>query len=278
MTQAKHPFDAGPTGEPFGTLAGDYPGPEAYPPQIFRVEWGPIFHRGRLDASAKVLVIGQDPGQHESIARRCMVGEAGQRAQGFLSKLGITNSYVIINAYSYSVYGQPSRTEVKRVEPAIAPYRERWLDALLLDTPVQAVIAFGELAARAFSDWHGDPPAKRPDLVVKKLYHPTYPEGSTRQQPDKKPEATKKMLAQWNQALTELHDVLTDPDVDVTLTLYDEQFKDSEKVAIPEADMPAGTPPWMRSLKTWANRTGADTEEKRATVQVKIPTAERIWH
>jgi hypothetical protein len=278
MTPAKHPFDPGPTGDPFGTLASEYPGPEAYPPENFRVEWGPIFHRGRLDGSAKVLVIGQDPGQHESIARRCMVGEAGQRAQGFLSKLGITESYVIINAYLYSVYGQPSRAEVAAVEPHIAPYRERWLDALLLDAPVQAVVAFGELAARAFSDWQGDPPGKRPDLIVKKLFHPTYPEGSTRQHPEKKPEATKKMLAQWNQALTQLHGALTDPDVDVTLALYAEQFKDSEKVAIPEADMPAGAPPWMRSLNTWAQRLGADAEEKRATVEVKIPTAERIWH
>jgi hypothetical protein len=206
-----------------------------------------------------------------------MVGEAGQRVQGFLAKLGITESYVIVNAYLYSVYGQPSRKEAAAVEPAIAPYRERWLDALLLDSSVQAVIAFGDLATRAFSDWQGDGPGKRPDLVVKKLFHPTYPEGSTRQHPERKPEATKKMLTQWNQALTELHDALTDPDVDVTPALYGEDFKDSEKVAIPEADMPAGAPPWMRSLNTWAKRTGADAEEKRATVEVKIPTAERVW-
>jgi hypothetical protein len=278
MTPVEHPFDPGPAGEPFATLAGDYPGADAYPPETFRVEWGPIFHRGRLDASAKVLVIGQDPGQHESVARRCMVGEAGQRAQGFLAKLGITESYVIINAYLYSVYGQPSHAEVTRVEPAIAPYRERWLDALLLHTPVQAVIAFGDLAGRAFSAWQGKPAAKRPDLIVKKLFHPTYPEGSTRQHPEKTPEATKKMLVQWNKALTELHDVLTDPDVDVTLTPYGERFEDAEMVAIPEVDMPAGTPPWMRSLETWAIRAGADAEERRATVEVKIPPAERVWH
>lgn len=278
MTAAAHPFDPGPSDEPFNSLAADYPGAEAYPAKSFRVEWGPIFHRGRLDGSAKLLVIGQDPGQHESIARRCMVGEAGQRAQGFLAKLGITESYVIVNAYLYSVYGQPSRAEVAAIEPDIAPYRERWLDALLLDSQVQVVVAFGDLAAQAFGRWQGDPAAKRPDLVVKKLFHPTYPEGSTRQHPEKKAEATKKMLAQWDQGLTELHGELTGPDVDVPLVLYGEQFKDSEKVAIPESDMPVGAPPWMRSLTTWAKRTGPDAETKRATVEVLIPLAERVWH
>jgi hypothetical protein len=33
-----------------------------YPPSQFRVEWGPIFHRGRLDGSVRVFVIGQEPG------------------------------------------------------------------------------------------------------------------------------------------------------------------------------------------------------------------------
>ncbi len=34
-------------------------------PDQFRVEWGPIFLRGRLDGPARVLVIGRDPAQHE---------------------------------------------------------------------------------------------------------------------------------------------------------------------------------------------------------------------
>ena len=83
MSQA---FDPGPVSEPFATLARNYPGPHTYDPDRFRVEWGPIFHRGRLDGSARILVLGQDRGQHESIAHRCLVGEAGQRVQGFLWK------------------------------------------------------------------------------------------------------------------------------------------------------------------------------------------------
>ena len=46
---------------PFDALVADYPGEETYPAADFRTEWGPIFHRGRLDGSARVLVLGQDP-------------------------------------------------------------------------------------------------------------------------------------------------------------------------------------------------------------------------
>src|SRR5688500_16819362 len=122
-----HPFDPGYFAEPFTALASEYPGDEVYPPSQFRVEWRPTFHRGRLDGSARVLVIGQDPAQHESVICRILVGEAGRRVQGFLAKLGITHSYVFINAYLYSVYGSV-RAKTRRAPPLLA-YRNRWLDA-----------------------------------------------------------------------------------------------------------------------------------------------------
>ena len=84
-----HDFDSGYGNEPFRALCADFPDEKVYPPADFRTEWGPIFHRGRLDGSARVLILGQDPAQHESISRRILVGEAGQRIQGFLAKLGI---------------------------------------------------------------------------------------------------------------------------------------------------------------------------------------------
>ena len=82
---------------------------------------GPIFHRGRLDGSARVLVIGQDPAQHETIVRRILVGEAGRRLQGFLAKLGVTRSYVLINTFLYSVYG--SVKAATRRSAALVDYR-----------------------------------------------------------------------------------------------------------------------------------------------------------
>ena len=131
---------------PYDALVASYPGTDVYPAADFRVEWGPIFHRGRLDGSAVLLVVGQDPAAHESAARRILVGVAGQRAQGLLSKLGITRSYVMVNTFLYSVYGQAGGSRHDR-DPAIAAYRHRWLDAIVAQNHIDAVITLGSLAA-----------------------------------------------------------------------------------------------------------------------------------
>ena len=54
-------------------------------------------------------------------------------------------------------------------------------------------------------------------------------------------------------------------------------FDDGSMDPIPEADLPAGAPPWMRSLKTWAGREADTAEAKRATVVVTVPNGERPW-
>jgi hypothetical protein len=135
-------FDPGYGSEPFRSLAADVPGASVYPASDFRLEWGPIFHRGRLDASARVLVLGQDPAQHETILRRILVGEAGHRLQGFLWKLGIDRSYVMVNTFVYSVFGQ-GRGNKHRHNPKIAAYRNRWITALLQPGRIDAVVAPG---------------------------------------------------------------------------------------------------------------------------------------
>jgi uracil-DNA glycosylase len=276
-----HEFDPGPVSGKFRELAVNYPGSEAYPPELFRVEWGPVFHRGRLDSTARVLVIGQDPGQHESIGRRCMVGEAGQRVQGFLRKLGISRSYVIVNALLYSVFGQPSASELAAVQSKVRPYREKWFDALLLgNSKVEAVIAFGGAAQEAFEAWLGPESSRKVRVEYAPLLHPTFPEGS------KQRGAMKKMLAQWNEALPRLRNALSERDESPDTTPYGTTLKKSDRVEIPERDLPAGTPEFMRSLDEWASREDLlaknapkkqKAEAKRATIVVKIPRQERPW-
>jgi uracil-DNA glycosylase len=281
----KQPFDPGPVDEPFKALAADYPGEETYPPDDFRVEWGPIFHRGRLDGSAKVLIIGQDPGQHESIARRILVGEAGQRTQGFLAKLGIERSYVMVNAFLYSVYGQQGG-EKHKDDPAIAAYRNRWLDALLDSAEIEAVISFGQLGRHAFESWRETPVGAQADVSFEPLTHPTMPEASSKGDKAKKATATKKMLTQWNGALERLDHALGERDVQRELVPYGEDLLPGDRAQIPAADLPAGSPPWMSSVKQWATRTAltrstdrkAREESKRATVVVTVPRDERPWH
>jgi hypothetical protein len=96
----------------------EVPDTSVFPTKDFRTEWGPVFHRGRLDGSARVLVVGQDPAQHEVIARRTLVGGAGHRIQGFIEKLGLTRSYVMVNTFVYSVYGQGGGTGTRTTPPS----------------------------------------------------------------------------------------------------------------------------------------------------------------
>src|SRR6266568_1935096 len=153
-----HQFCPGYITAPFAGLAGDYPGDDVYPAKDFRTEWGPIFHRGRLDGSAWVLVLGQDPATHETITRRILVGEAGQRVQGLLARLGIATGYVMVNTFLYSVFGQGGGTR-HAADEQIAQYRNRWLDALLLGSQVTAVITLGTLAKTGYATWAKTQPA-----------------------------------------------------------------------------------------------------------------------
>jgi hypothetical protein len=278
-------FDPGPVEEPFATLARVYPGTDVYPASDFRVEWGPIFHRGRLDGSAKVVLIGQDPGQHESIAHRILVGEAGQRVQGFLAKLGFDRSYAMVNAYLYSVYGQ-SAGEQHAGDDAIAGYRNKWLDALLAGPGVEAVISFGHLGREAFERWQKTPTGKQSTVHFEHLTHPTMPDAASKGDPAKRAVAMKKMLTEWNAALGRLDHELGDRDSDVQLVPYGDDLTAADHSPIPSRDLPAGAPAWWSSLKTWADRVAVGdfatpaerTEAKRATVVVTVPEGERPWH
>jgi len=90
-------FDRGPSNALARYLAS-FPGYEASERELFWYDWGPVFYRGRLTGSARLMGIASDPGPTERIACRTLVGNAGQRVQGFLSKLGLTRSYVLVNA------------------------------------------------------------------------------------------------------------------------------------------------------------------------------------
>jgi len=244
-------FDPGPVLAPFNSLASAYPDASAYPFKDFRVEWGPIFHRGRLDGTARVLCIGQDPGQHENVLRRILVGEAGRRVQGFLKKLGITRSYVMINALLYSVYGSNGAKFVD--DAAVAGYRNRWLDGIMSSGKVQGVVTFGQMAATAWNLWKQTPAGKASNVAVQHLTHPTQPESATTSKAERAA-LTKKLLEQWNIGLQGLRPGITLPDETMPSTLYGTEFRDEDKVDIPSFDLPAGIPEWMYDNDGWAVR------------------------
>src|SRR6516164_9064917 len=218
-----HAFDPGYSGEPFLTLVREYPEADVYPPDQFRLEWGPIFHRGRLDGSARVLVIGQDPAQHEAIVRRILVGEAGQRAQGFLAKLGVTKSYVLINTFLFSVLGQGGGNAHK-ADAKIAAYRHKWLDALLVNSQVETVVALGTLAESAWNQYKATPAGNALSVTFVKITHPTFPESSGKNDKAKVKAATKTMLMNWNDGLAILFNAVTQRDIPVSLVRYGDDF------------------------------------------------------
>ena len=263
-------FDVGYDTQPFKALCENYPGEDVYPASHFRLEWGPIFHRGRLDGSAVILMLGQDPAAHESIVRRILVGAAGQRAQGFLRKLGITRSYVMINAFVYSVFGQGGG-EKHRNDPKIAAYRNKWLDALLTNSQVEAVVALGSLAESAWQQYRATPAGAALDVTFVRITHPTFPESSSGGNPARLKQATRTMLAGWNVGLAKLFNALTRHDVATPLVPYGEAFAPGDTAEIPAGDYPAGLPVWMRSDQPWAARTGPDAQVKRRTISVAVP-------
>ena len=55
-----------------------------HPADRFRLEFGPVYYRGRLDDSARILIVGQDPSTNEILAQRAFVGASGQRIQRLL--------------------------------------------------------------------------------------------------------------------------------------------------------------------------------------------------
>ena len=139
-------------------------------------------------------MIGQDPGQHENILRRILVGEAGRRGQGFLAKLGITRSYVLVNSLLYSAYGDRGARYVTQAD--ITAYRDAWIDAILAPGKVQAVVTFGGMAKTSWDTYvKANGPSSK--ITVSNLTHPTFPEGAggTKVQ---QAANTKKMLAEWN--------------------------------------------------------------------------------
>jgi len=271
-----HPFCPG-YPAPYASLVSDYPEAEAYPAADFRIEWGPIFHRGRLDGTARLLLIGQDPAAEEGFTRRILVGVAGQRTQGLMSRLGITRSYVMVNTFLYSVASQTGGAKHQK-DPAIAAYREQWLDTLTGHNQIQAVITLGTLAADAYTAWLVTPTGKKHKaLHHAALLHPTYPESASATGQTTLSAATAKLLANWNDALPGLGAALTHPDEPAPLTKYGNAFMPADLTPIPEADLPPGLPAWVRSPEVWAHRTGANQDDKRATLTVVVPADLRPW-
>jgi hypothetical protein len=212
----------------------------------FRLEWGPVLYRGRTDGSARVLVIGQDAASEENVARRCLVGDAGRRVQGFLAKLGVTRSYVMLNAYAFSIFGQ-FNAELRAIaeRPEFLGWRNRVLDHIAAAADLQLIVAFGNAAGHVVDHWPGSNVAP----VVRA------------QHPSAKNEAA--LLATWRAAVVQARQmVAADPGASRSARNYGTSFKASELPDIPRRDLPFGMPSWFTA--------GTRTKSTRRDGELKI--------
>ncbi|MFT3695669.1 MAG: hypothetical protein QM831_21205 [Kofleriaceae bacterium] len=255
-------FDPGPI-DAFRDLCEVYPDDTVYKNDFgFRSAWGPIFYRGRATGSARLLVIGQDPAQTEAITRRCLCGRAGRRAQGFVQKLGYTKSYLMINAFVYAIENQ-NQALPHLNDPAIQAYRHKWLDAAFAHK-IEAVITFGNPARDAWNAYVAATTGPAKTVFHQHALHPTASDSSGGTI------TVANQLDNWNTALAKLSAAIKHPDQHIPLVPYGTEFLPSELPEIPEADLPMGLPPWMRSADGWATMP-TPPGNQRANILVTIP-------
>lgn len=201
--------------------------PEAYR-ELFWYDWGPIFYRGRLNGKAKLFGIASDPGPTERIVGRTLVGDAGQRVQGFLERLGLVQNYVLVNAFPVAVHpSDASRAKTFLADPVQLAWRNRFYN-LATEPGLEAIIAFGGVAQRALDLWDD-----RPDVPTFRISHPSNHSESS-------------LLDQWRAAIPELRAVVSpDPGGSADGPNYGDTFDESDYRPIPKADLPFGLPDWV---------------------------------
>jgi hypothetical protein len=109
------------------------------------------------------------------------------------------------------------------------------------------------------------------------LIHPTYPESASAAGQITKAEATKRLLENWNSAIPAVSAAIPEPDQPPTGVPYGDDFTPADLTPIPAGDLPAGLPAWTRGARSWAVRTGADPDTKRATITITVPPDARPW-
>lgn len=219
-------YDKGPT-KRMARLFGAIPDHSAHS-DLFWYDWGPIFYRGRLNRKARLLVVASDPGPTERLVGRSLIGDAGQRVQGFLAKLGLDRSYVCLNAHAYSLH--PSRGEEGLAlleDPELTKWRAK-VFAKTTGPALQGIVAFGAQARRAVELWEA-----RPDLPLFNLPHPSS------RDPDR-------LAQQWREAVEALRGVITPDDpAGQGLPNYGPRIEAQDYADIPRGDLPFGTPWWI---------------------------------
>ncbi len=222
-------FDAGPPAEVqalFDQIPKAY---EKYFPYMWW-RFGPVFYRGRLDKSARLMIIGSDPGPTECLpyVRRGFIGDSGQRVQGLLTKIGLTKSYVTMNSFAYALFPSASnegKGEEVNNDPEIVAWRNKVYSAAV-GPNLQAIVIFGFQGKRAYDLW-----TNKPNVPMLYLPHPSRFDG----EPDSN------LIPRWRDAVTRLRKIVTPDDANLAKAPnYGEEFTELDFSPIPRRDLPKG--------------------------------------
>jgi uracil-DNA glycosylase len=199
---------------------------QAHPANRFRTDFGPVYYRGRLNGSTKILIVGQDPSTDEILVQRAFVGLSGQRVQGILKKIGITRSYVMFNAFLFGIFQQfDAQMQGISLEPDILNYRNSLFDKVKAESSLQLIISFGNGADHAIQHWPG-----RAGITWLELTHPAADDNF--------------VSTNWNANLAALHAAVTPDDAAlVDLSAYPVDMAGAA-ADIPRQDLPFGVPTW----------------------------------
>ena len=123
----------------------------------FRWHFGPMFYRGRLkDGAVRVLVIGQEGAQDESLSHRSFTGGTGARMQHVLNHIGVTHSYLFLNTFVYPIFGQYNGLLPKLAQDPRSPIacqRGEVFDYVLARNDLRLVVAVGTAAKQSVATW-----------------------------------------------------------------------------------------------------------------------------
>ena len=156
-------FDAGPpAGTQWNALFAGTPnyralGLQRVGREAFRWHFGPMFYRGRLaPGGARVMIVGQEGAQDESLSHRSFTGGTGGKMQNFLAWLGITRSYLFLNTFVYPIFGQytPDLKWLAQNEASpIVQHRHAMYQHLAANTNLELIVSVGTAAKEAIATW-----------------------------------------------------------------------------------------------------------------------------
>ena len=182
--------------------------------------------------------IASDPGPTECLPfmRRTLVGDSGQKTQGFLAKLGLIRSYVLVNAFAVALHPgkQATGRQVLQHNSAIKTWRHGFFDRLLAGGGLQAIVAFGSHAHAAYDLWAASNPAVAAVPVIK-VDHPAAV--------DRNGSGNDRALQEWTRAVTTLRGLIT-PDTGARASgpNYGAYVTENDYSRIPRWDLPSAAP------------------------------------